>query len=171
MNFWSFLYLQGNRLDFSNQCKVIQMSALGNLKLVPVKKTSQLLPAIQRRNKMTKRIAEQIALCQAQAEGRQLLSTRAKTVRDSETGESKILQVPKRIKAWWWPAENGKLCLSIRYGAKQIALNAKGANAIEVESRDALLETLNIIKNAVLAGELDGQIEAAAGAVKSNFKK
>ena len=147
------------------------MSALSSLKLVTAKKSSQLSPTVLRRNKMAKRIAEQMDLCQAQITGQPLLSTRLKTVRDDETGETKTVQVPKRVKAWWWFGDNGKVCLSIRYGAKPLSLNSKGANAIELDSRDDLLNTLKLIKDAVLAGELDTQIEAVSGAVKSSFKK
>jgi len=60
--------------------------------------------------------------------------------------------------------------LNIRYGAKLIEL-AKGKTAIEVTSADDLIKTLEIVKNAVDAGELDNQIEAASGAVRAGFGK
>ena len=85
--------------------------------------------------------------------------------------EQMQVETAKRFRQWWWAGDNGKTCLAIRYGAKPLALNSKGANAIELDSRDDLLNTLKLIKDAVLAGELDSQIEAVSGAVKSSFKK
>ena len=48
---------------------------------------------------------------------------------------------------------------------------AKGKNAIELGSGEELMFTLNALKTAVLAGELDAQIEAASGALRAGFQK
>ena len=58
----------------------------------------------------------------------------------------------------------------MRYGAKVIEL-AKGKSAIEVASPDALIEALEAVNAAVLAGELDAQIEAVSGQLRSSFLK
>jgi hypothetical protein len=58
----------------------------------------------------------------------------------------------------------------VRYGAKVIEL-AKGKSAIEVASPDALIEALEAVNTAVLAGELDTQIEAVSGQLRSGFLK
>jgi hypothetical protein len=47
---------------------------------------------------------------------------------------------------------------------------AKGKNAVELASKADLITTLETLKEAVLAGELDVQIEAASGAIRSKFK-
>jgi len=47
----------------------------------------------------------------------------------------------------------------------------KGKNAVEVADLNALIEALTTVKNAVLAGELDAEIEKASGALRSGFKK
>ena len=85
-------------------------------------------------------------------------------------GERVSLTVPKRIKPWWFVAENGKCCIAVRYGSKVIEL-AKGKSAIEVANPDALIEALEAVNSAVLAGELDAQIEIASGQLRSGFKK
>jgi hypothetical protein len=59
--------------------------------------------------------------------------------------------------------------VTLRYGAKVIEL-AKGKNAVELASKADLITTLETLKEAVLAGELDVQIEAASGAIRSKFK-
>ena len=73
------------------------------------------------------------------------------------------------FKAWWWKTANGKLNLSVRYGAKVIEL-AKGKNAVEVADLKQVVETLELINQAVNAGELDAAIEAISGAGKKSAK-
>jgi len=146
------------------------MSALTQLKLVAAKRPTQLSPIAQRRNKVVKRIAEQIELAKAHGEGRTYAPSKLRTVKDDETGETKTIETAKRVKAWWWNADNGKLVLSLRYGAKVIDL-AKGKSAIELASTDELVPTLSLLRDAVMNGELDTQIETVSAATKAGFKK
>lgn len=146
------------------------MSVLSSLKLVVAKRPIHLPPVVQRRNKMIGRISEQIALAQAQQEGRTYAPTKQRKVVDAETGESKLVQVPKRIKPWWFDS-NGKTCIAVRYGAKVLTLGGKGQTAIELASVGELVPTLELIKQAVEVGELDAQLQAVSGAVKAGFKK
>jgi hypothetical protein len=74
------------------------------------------------------------------------------------------------VKEWYWINETGKLNLAVRYGSKVLEL-AKGKNAIELTSGDELIAVLAKLKDAVLAGELDAQIEAASGALRAGFGK
>ena len=146
------------------------MTTLSSLKLVTAVKPTALAPIVQKRNKLIKRLYEQIELAKALAEGREYTTTRLRTVKDAETNETKTVSLPVRVKVWWWTAENGKLCVTIKYGAKTIEL-AKGKTAVELASKDELVNVLETLKTAVDAGELDEQINALSGAVKSNFKK
>ena len=146
------------------------MSALANLKLVAAKRAVQLSPVIQRRNKVSMRIGEQIEFAQAKLDGKLYAPMKQCTVKDEETGEITTVQVAKRVKEWWFATDNGKLCVSLRYGAKVVEI-AKGKTAVEVASDKELVATLELLRQAVNAGELDTQIEAVAGAVKAGFKK
>lgn len=145
------------------------MALLTTLKLVAAKRSNNASPVVQRRNKLGKKLYEQIQLATAQAEGRVYAPTKLKTLINNETGERTSVEAAKRIKAWWWVAESGKLNLSVRYGAKVIEL-AKGKNAIELADNAQLLPTLELLKQAVEAGEMDAAIEAASTAVRANFK-
>ena len=145
------------------------MSALANLKLIAAKKPTQLSPVAARRSKMLKRIAEQLELATARKEGRVYAPTKLRNVKNDD-GVTTVVSVAKRVKQWWWSADNGKLCVSLRYGAKVIEL-AKGKSAVEVASNDELVTTLEVLKDAIAAGELDAQIESIAGTLKSGFKK
>ena len=146
------------------------MTALANLKLVSAKRPVQLSPVVQRRNKVAKRIYEQIELAKAKQDGTLYSPTRQRRLKDAETGESKTVEMPKRLKEWWFATDSGKLCVSLRYGAKVIEI-AKGKTAVELASEKELVATLEILKQAVESGELDAQLEAVAGAVKAGFKK
>lgn len=147
------------------------MSALANLKLVAAKRPTQLSPVIQRRNKVSMRIGEQIEMAQAKLDGKLYAPTKQRTVKDAETGEISTVNVTKRVKEWWFTTDNGKLCISLRYGAKVVSLGAKGLTAVELASEKDLVVTLEILKQVVENGELDAQIEAVAVAVKVGFKK
>ena len=105
------------------------MSGLSNLKLIVAKKPKQLSPVAARRGKMVERIHEQLELAKAKQAGTVYAPTKQRTVKDEETGESKTVQVPKRLKEWWFVADNGKTCVSLRYGAKVISLGAKGSDS------------------------------------------
>jgi len=145
-------------------------NALANLKLIAAKRPVQMSPVAQRRAKVAKRIAEQIALAKSAADGSTYAPTKQRKVKDAETGETKTVEVAKRVKSWAWAGENGKLCVSLRYGAKVVEL-AKGRNAIEVASNADLVKTLETLKQAVESGDLDAQIESVATATKAAFKK
>ena len=146
------------------------MSSLTELKLVIAKKPTQLSPVIQRRNKLIKRLWEQIQLAKAQQSGSVFAPAKMRSYTDSETGLRKQIEVPKRIKPWHFTADNGKLCVQVRYGSAVLEL-AKGKSAVELANADQLIPTLEAIKAAVSAGEIDAQIEAAAMKLKSGFTK
>ena len=144
------------------------MNALNGLKLVAAQKQTQ-MPAIQqRRNKLAKRLWEQIELAKAQQAGTTFAPTRLRSVVQNDTGLRTQVEVAKRVKAWWFVAENGKLVLSVRYGTKVLEL-AKGKWAVEVGSDKDLVPVLETLKGAVLAGELDTQIDAASDKLREGF--
>ena len=146
------------------------MSVLSNLKLVDVKKPRNMPAIVVRRNKLSSKLWEQIQLAKSQLEGTQFVVTKFRSVKDRETGILKQVEVPKRIKPWWFQSDEGKVCFSVRYGACTIDL-AKGKPSVEVESGEALVKALETIKIAVEAGDLDPQIENASGALKAGFRK
>jgi hypothetical protein len=146
------------------------MSALNTLKLVAARKRQQ-MPTIQlRRNKLSNKLWEQIQLAKSQINGQPFVVTRFRSVKDRDTGLRKQVEMPKRIRPWWFVTENGKVCVSIRYGSWTLEL-AKGKPSVEVGSPDELVVALETIKQAVEAGELDAQIETASAGLKSGFKR
>ena len=62
------------------------------------------------------------------------------------------------------------MCLQLKYGTKIIEFS-KGKNAVEVGTAEELIGALTKLKEAVEAGELDAQLNAAADSVKERFKR
>lgn len=125
---------------------------------------------MSRRNKLAAKIAEQIEVVTAQNQGRVYTAKRTKSVTNRDTGVTHTLETNLRVKEWFWTADNGKINLCIRYGSKVLNL-AKDKNAIEVADKDELLTALNLIKNAVIVGELDAAILAVTQPLKNGVIK
>ena len=146
------------------------MSALTSLKLVSAKKPTNIPPVVLRRNKLSAKLWEQIELARGQTTGKPFVVIKNRTIKDSETGLRKVVEVPKRLRPWWWIGESGKVCVSVRYGSKVLELS-KGKSAVEVASPEDLIKTLETVRSAVEAGDLDAQIEAASGVLKAGFRQ
>jgi hypothetical protein len=150
--------------------RIEHMASLANLKLVAAHKPTQLCPIQGRRNKLAKRIWEQAQLAKAQQGGAAFAPTKLRTVVDHDTGARKQVETHKRVKPWWFTAENGKLGLSVRYGSRVLEL-AKGKFSVEIASDKELVPTLELLKGAALSGELDAAIDAASDKLRAGFKR
>ena len=146
------------------------MSTLSTLKLVAVKKPTHMPAIVIRRNKLSSKLWEQIQLAKSQVDGTPFVVTKYKSMIDRETGLRKQVEIPKRIKPWWFVSDSGKVCFSVRYGSWTIEL-AKGKPSVEVASAEDLVRALETVKLAVEAGELDTQIETASASLRSGFKR
>ena len=146
------------------------MASLATLKLVATHKPAQLAPIQVRRNKLAKRIWEQVQLAKSQQGGAVFAPMKLRTVVDHDTGARRQVETHKRVKPWWFTAENGKLGLCVRYGSRVLEL-AKGKFSIEIASDKELTSTLELLKSAALNGELDAAIDAASDKLRAGFKK
>jgi len=157
-----------NSLCFINIRKEKHMATLSTLQLsAAVKPTS--VPAVQlRRGKLVLRIWEQCELARAQAAGKTFAPVKFRSVVENDTGIRRQVEMPKRVRPWWFVTDAGKLALSVRYGTRVLEL-ARGKVAVEVGSEKDLVPTLELIKTAVLNGELDTQIESAAIKLRDGF--
>jgi len=144
------------------------MSTLNTLKLVAAKPQRENNPVIQRRQKLLAKLDEQIALAAAKAAGTVYTAMRSKRVKDAN-GNVSVTQKPKRLKAWFWAVDGGKMCVAVKYGNKVVEL-AKGRTAVETTAAE-LGAVLATVKKAVEAGELDAQIEAVSAGVRKGFKR
>ncbi len=145
------------------------MTFIAKLKLVASKRERNLSPIVVRRNKLAAKIEEQLQLATAQKEGRLYAPKRIKTV-TNELGERVAVETTKRVKEWYWTTPANKINLCVRYGSKTLELS-KGKNAIELTSGEELLSTLSMLKEAVIAGELDDAITNASDNLRAGFSK
>ncbi len=146
------------------------MGIVSNLKLVQATRPQQQPAIVKQRNKLIAGLYDQIQLATAQANGADYVKTKLRQVKNLETGHYSEVQISRRPRAWFWTADNGKVMLSIRYGVKTLEL-AKGKTAIEVGEPKQLVPMLESLKQAVAAGELDAQIQAASAEVGRRFLK
>jgi hypothetical protein len=144
------------------------MSGLSALKLVTSKRQQGNSPQFARRQKLSSKLDEQIQLAKAQQSGAEFSPVKIRTVKDEATGESRKVEVPKKLKPWWWTDDKGKLCITVRYGARTLEI-VEGKNAIETDSIADVITSLQVIRTAVDSGELDKRIEAVTNKDKEGF--
>ena len=146
-------------------------SILNSLKLVNAKRQYNADPIQFRRQKLSEKIGHQIALAIALKNGETYTVKRQRNVRDEASGLSTTVEVSRKVKQWWFVnSDTKKVAVQLRYGSRVIDF-AKGKNAIEVSDGDELIQVLTKLRDAVLGGELDAQIEIASEIVKARFKK
>ena len=146
------------------------MSGLNALKFIASKRQQSNNPAHARRQKLSNKLHEQIQMAKAIQSGTEFVPVKIRSVRDEATGEIRKVEVPKRLKPWWWPSDNDKLNITVRYGARTLEV-IEGKNAIETDNIAGVVTTLEVLRAAVDAGELDSRIEAVSGLVKTGFGK
>ena len=147
------------------------MNTLTALKLIVGKRNASVAPIVVRRNKLISQIHHQISLCEAQRNGTTYAPKRLRSYTDKQSGERVTVEAVTRIREWFWVSDSGKINLAVKYGAKTLALNKKGANAIELASGDELIATLKTLKTAVANGEFDEAIAEVSKATKLAFGK
>lgn len=145
-------------------------SALASLKLTDARKPQQVPQVVQRRNKLALRVWQQMELAKTQANGGEYRITKYRSYTDTATGTRRQVEQHVSVKPWWFSTPTGKLAVSVRYGSRVLEL-AKGKFAAEVAHPNDLTATLDAIKSAVLAGELDAAIDAAATKLRAGFVK
>ena len=124
-----------------------------------------------RREKLCKKLDEQINLAMAVSEGNTYTVKRQRNIKDKESGLTNTVEVNKRVRQWWFVnRDTNKVALQLRYGTKVIEF-AKGKNAIEVNSGEELITTLQKLRTATMSGELDEIITTTSLLVKARFKK
>ena len=80
---------------------------------------------VQGRNKLINALHDQLELARADGEGREYLKSRRRHIKNPVTAAYAEAMVSRRPCAWYWTAEDGKVCVILRYGTKVIEI-AKG---------------------------------------------
>ena len=147
------------------------MAILTKLTLTDKTRTSaQVSPETKLRQKMITAIDVQIAAAEAAAKSETFIHRQKRWVDDAESGERVLKEVPVRFRPWSWKDESGKMLLEVRYGNKRLEIKPK-KTAIEVGDAANLVPTLNLLREAIAAGELDKVLIAARDERTSSFKR
>lgn len=140
------------------------VSYMSKLNITQLKRPTKQSPAEERRSKLVAKLEEQLALAQAQAEGKSYVVTKSTWTRDDQGTKTRV-QRERAVRQWWW-SEGTALAMVVRYGARPLELS-KGKRALSIANAEALPEVINTIIAAVNAGELDAPIAAVIAASKS----
>ena len=143
---------------------------LSSLKIVQAKRQSAIDPLMLRRNKLLRKLEDQINAAKALSKGESFSVKRVRNITDKQTSEIRAVEVFRKIRQWWFVADSGKVVIQLKYGSKVIDI-AKGKNSVEVSNGAELIAVLETLKSACELGELDQQISSAADAVKARFAK
>lgn len=125
---------------------------------------------VSMRQKLVDRIDDQIALAKAAEAGQSFQRVKYRRTRDLENDEISETPVRTRVRPWWVQDKDGSLLLWIKYGNQMLELQ-KGKPAIRIKSKEELVGTLETVRDAVRAGELDTLILAAVAQFKNRFSK
>lgn len=145
-------------------------SILSSLKLANAKRQQAHNPIEFRRQKLSNKLKEQVALATAMNLGEIYTAKRLRTVTDTD-GFRQTVEVSKRVKPLWFTQSN-KVFVQLKYGSKVVSLTSKGdKNSVEVTNAQELIQVLEKLDQAVLGGELDSQLEIASEGVRNRFKR
>jgi hypothetical protein len=144
------------------------MGNLDTLKLTDATRPKNQPPVVERRNKLSKKLWEQMELAKARNAGTNFTVKRFRTIKDLD-GNVRSVERAKRIKPWWFTSNDGTLCVQVFYGSKALEL-ASGKTAIEAQDLEHVVKILGLIKHEVELGTLDAAIETASHLLRSRFE-
>ena len=146
-------------------------TVLSSFKIISANKQNNNDSVQFRREKLCRKIDEQINLAKAVSEGNTYSVKIQRNVKDKDSGLRTTVEISRRVRQWWFVnRDTNKVAVQLRYGTKVIEFS-KGKNAIEVSSGVELINTLEKLRVATLNGELDECINTASLLVKARFKK
>lgn len=128
------------------------MSVLAKLNLKTVQRVIQKDPVMARRDKLLAGIAEQKLVLDAMTHGEQF-EVAVKRWRNNEAGERVLVDVNKRVRAWFFQQDNGWY-VQCRYGSRVLSISGK-SNAVFVNKLDEVAAVLDAFGAAASTGELD----------------
>ena len=134
------------------------MSILKTLKTSKKTRVFSGNPLQSKRYKLLRGLEKQQQVAKAVMAGCDYTETRLVTQPNAD-GMLERVEVPKRVRKWFWSDANGVWRMHVRYGARVLTLNNKNDTAIEVGDLGKLGDTIEAIKQAVNAGEFDNQLE------------
>ena len=133
------------------------MSHLSKLNLTATSQKQPVSPVARKRLNLLRKLETQIEAAQAELRDEEFLEDIRKWVR-GEDGERTQVTEQRAVRRWWWQHHTGAWMLTLRDGAKELPL-AEDKTSIEIGEITNLVDTLETIRSAVLAGEIDPALE------------
>ena len=131
---------------------------LENIKVSDVQRNKQLPQVVVRRNKLIKALHDQLQAASAFVEGKQFFKTMQRTLKNKETGAHSVISIERPVHPWFWEDPWGGVYMQVRYGSKVIKVK-DGLPTIVVGERENLVELVQLLKDAVAAGQFDESIQ------------
>lgn len=134
------------------------MSNLSKLTLTTTTPNQPITALARKRIKLIRKLDQQVLAAEAEREGVEYKEDYKRWTDNAETGKREAVMFSRPVKKWWWANQHGALMITLKDGNKIIPLDDKHTS-IEVGGVESLAGTLETIRAAVIAGELDAQLE------------
>jgi hypothetical protein len=134
------------------------MSNLSKLTLTTTTPNQPMTALARKRVKLIRKLDQQLLAAEAAGEGLEATEEVKRWVDNAETGKREQVAFNRPVKKWWWANQHGALMITLKDGNKIIPLDDKHTS-IEVGGIESLAGSLETIRAAVIAGELDTQLE------------
>lgn len=134
------------------------MSNLSKLTLTTTTPNQPLTPLARKRIKLLRKLDQQLLAAECASEGMEHTEEVKHWVKNEQTGEKELITQSRPVKKWWWANEHGALMLTLKDGNKIIPLD-DDHNSVEVGGIESLAGAIETVRAAVIAGELDQQLE------------
>lgn len=138
------------------------MSALANLKLSDTSPRARLSPVARKRLRLLEQIDLQLKAATAFLAGETFHQEVQRWARVEGSDDKQLLTGKKPVRPWWRRNDVGKLMLSVRTGNRLLEL-AEGKVSIEAGAPEDLQKTIETLREAIAAGELDEQSSKSFG--------
>ncbi len=133
------------------------------------KRTEVSDPTANLRRKMVVALDDQANLAAAELKGETYTVEYEKwVISNRDTGEKSRVRVQKVIRPMWFRNSADAVLLSLRFAGKPVLINGKPSIMVGVVEK--LIPTIQTIRKAVLAGELDAALKAALDSRKRSLK-
>jgi len=127
-------------------------------------------PVTNLRNKMLVALDHQINAFNADQQNQPYFTYTEKwQLVDEATGRKERVKVQHPIRKMWFSDAGGRILLELRFANK--AVQVGGKSSVVVGTLDKLVPTLQTVRKAVAAGELDAVLQGVVESRKKAFKK
>ncbi|OOZ41330.1 hypothetical protein BOW53_04225 [Solemya pervernicosa gill symbiont] len=116
-------------------------------------------PVLLRRSKLSARLHEQLEMAKAAIKHEPYIKYRSVWVDDTESGEKVKKELPRKMRKWFFELHD-EWFFQINYGNRKIKAKG-GMSTIKVGNMEGLVSAIELLIDAVNAGELDKQLADA----------